>query len=169
MLRNSHLVNTSILKSASIPLRSTSSLPLAHSLNGGLTSCIVSIRGHGYIIVAIHYFTKWVEAMPTYAEDGKTATVFLFNHIIDRFGVPQSIVTDHTSYFCNQMMEELSAKLGFCHVNSTPYYLQTNGQVEAINKVLKLCSIGWLEIINPTSTTFFSLLLGLSDLCENNY
>ena len=36
------------------------------------------------------------------------------------------------------MMEELSAKLGFCHENSMPYYLQANGQVEAINKVLKM-------------------------------
>ena len=61
--------------------------------------------------------------MPTYAEDGKTATLFLFNHIIARFGVPQSIVTDHGSHFQNQMMAELSAKLGFFHENSTPYYL----------------------------------------------
>ena len=35
------------------------------------------------------------------------------------------------------MMEELSAKLGFHHENSTPYYPQANRQVEAINKVLK--------------------------------
>ena len=35
------------------------------------------------------------------------------------------------------MMEELSAKLGFCHEYSTPYYPQANGQLEAINKVLK--------------------------------
>ena len=35
------------------------------------------------------------------------------------------------------MMEELSAKLGFRHENSMPYYPQANGQVEAINKVLK--------------------------------
>ena len=35
------------------------------------------------------------------------------------------------------MMEELSAKLGFRYKNSTPYYPQANGRVEAINKVLK--------------------------------
>ena len=34
-------------------------------------------------------------------------------------------------------MVELAAKLGLSHNNSTPYYPQTNGQVEAINKVLK--------------------------------
>ena len=81
-----------------------------------------SSGGHGYIIVAVDYFRKWAEAMPTYAEDGKTATLFLFSHVIARFGVSQSIVTNHGSHFRNQMMEELSAKLGFHHENSMPYY-----------------------------------------------
>ena len=94
---------------------------------------LTSVGGHGYIIVAIYYPMKWDEAMPTYAEDGKTTALFLFNHVIARFEVPLSIVTDHGSHFHNQMMEELSAKLGFRHENSTPYYPQANGQVEAIN------------------------------------
>ena len=97
-----------------------------------------SAGGHGYIIILIDYFMKWVEAMPIYAKDGKTAALFLFNHVIARFGVLQSIVTDHGSHLCNQMMEELSAKLGFRHEKSLPYYPQDNGQVEAINKVLKI-------------------------------
>ena len=90
-----------------------------------------SARGHGYIIVAIDYFTKWAEAMPTYVEDGKTSALFLFNHIIARFVVPLSIITNHGYHLCNQMMEELSAKLGFRHENSTPSYLQDNSQVNA--------------------------------------
>ena len=61
----------------------------------------------------------------------------MFNHVIARFGVPQAIVTDHGSHFRNQMMAELSAKMGFLHENSTLYYPQANGHVEAINKVLK--------------------------------
>ena len=81
-------------------------------------------RGHGYIIVAIDYNTR------------KTATLFLFNHVIARFGVPQPIVTDHGSHFRNFMMSELTKKLGLHHDNSTPYYPQANVQVEAINKVL---------------------------------
>ena len=49
----------------------------------------------------------------------------------------QEIVTSHGFHFRNQMMAELNAKLVFCHENSTPYYPQANGQVEAINIVLK--------------------------------
>jgi len=96
-----------------------------------------STGGHGYAIVVVYYFSKWVEAMPTFAEDEKTATLFIFNHIIARFGAPQALVTDHGSHFRNHIMTKLSAKLGFRHENSTPYYPQENGQVEAINKAFK--------------------------------
>eukprot|EP00253_Pinus_taeda_P028678 PITA_28678 len=41
-----------------------------------------SARGHVYIILAFDYFTKWVEAMPTFEADGKTAAIFIFKHII---------------------------------------------------------------------------------------
>jgi hypothetical protein len=47
-----------------------------------------SVKGHGYIIVAMDYFTKWVKAMPTFDNTRKTAALFIFNHIITRFGVP---------------------------------------------------------------------------------
>jgi hypothetical protein len=104
-----------------------------------------SAGGHSYIIIVVDYFTKSAEAMPTFLNDGRTTTLFLFNHIITRFGVPCAIVTDHGAHFKNQMMSELHVKLGFHHENSSPYYPQVNGQVEAINKVLKTmiqCMVG---------------------------
>ena len=96
-----------------------------------------SARGHGYIIVTVDYFTKWVEAMPTLNNSGETAALFFFNHVVSRFCVPRAIVTDHGSHFRNHMMFELAAKLGLSHDSSTLYYLQAKGQVEPINKVLK--------------------------------
>ena len=83
--------------------------------------------GHDYIIVFVDYFTKFFEVMPTYVEYGKIAALFFFNHIIVRIGVPQDIITDHSSHFRNQMMSKLSVKLVFHHDNSTPYYPQANG------------------------------------------
>jgi transposase InsO family protein len=94
------------------------------------------VGGHGYIIVAIDYFTKWAEVMLTFDNTRKNATLFIFNHIIAHFGVPQAIITDHGSHFRNFMMSKLTEKLGLHHENSTPYYPQANGQVKAINKVL---------------------------------
>ena len=94
-------------------------------------------RGHGYIINAVNYFTKWVEAMPTFNNTGQTAALFFFNHVIAWFGVPKDIVTDHGKHFRNHMMSELTAKLGLSHDNYIPYYPQSNGQVEAIKKIIK--------------------------------
>ena len=96
-----------------------------------------SSGGHGYIIVAVDYFTKWAEAMPTFNNTRQIVSLFFFNHIIARFWVPQAIVTDHGKNFRNYMMSELTAKLGLSHDNSTPYYPQSNGQVEAINTIFK--------------------------------
>jgi len=95
-----------------------------------------SAGGHAYIILAVDYFTKWAEAMPTFEADDKTAAIFVFNHIISRFGVSQAIITDHGRHFRNIMMTKLTNQLGLHHDSSTPYYPQANGLVEAINKVL---------------------------------
>jgi hypothetical protein len=73
---------------------------------------LVSARGHCYIIVAVDYFTKWVEAMPTFNNDGKTTTLFIFNQIIARFGIPKDIVTEHGSHFQKKMMFDLTSNLG---------------------------------------------------------
>ena len=112
-----------------------------------------SARRHTYIIIVVDYFTKWDEAMPTFLNDGRTATLFVFNHIITRFNVRKYILTDHGSHFHSQMMGELRTKLGFLHDNSSPYYPRENGQVEAINKVSKTilqCMLG----VNKTSCHF---------------
>lgn len=136
-----------------------------------------SSGGHGYIIVAVDYFTKWAEVMPTFNNTGQTATFFFFNHVIAGFGVPLTIVTDHGKHFRNHMMSELTAKLGFSCDNSTLYYPQSNGQVEAINKILKrmigvhkrnwhliLYSALWAyrtSVRNVTKFTPFKLVYGL--------
>ena len=87
-----------------------------------MTCNLHSAGGHGYIIVVVDYFIKWVEAMPTFDNNMKNVALFIFNLIITRFGFPQAIVTDHGSHFHNFMMSELTDKLALRHENSTPYY-----------------------------------------------
>eukprot|EP00253_Pinus_taeda_P029093 PITA_29093 len=85
-----------------------------------------SAGGHAYIILVVDYFTKWVDVMPTFLADGKTAAILIFNHIIARFGVPQAIIIDHGSHFRNIMMTKITYQLGLHHDSSTPYYPQAN-------------------------------------------
>jgi len=96
-----------------------------------------SAANHKYIIVAVDNFTKWADAMPTYKNDSETTTLFLFNQIISRFGIPREIVTYHGSHFQNQLMSKLALKLCFQQEHLSPYYPQANGQVKAVNKTLK--------------------------------
>ena len=51
--------------------------------------------------------------MPIVKYDGETATHFIFNQIITRFGILKELVTDHGRHFQNQMMEELASNLGY--------------------------------------------------------
>jgi hypothetical protein len=50
--------------------------------------------------------------MPTFNNDGETVTLFIFNKIVQRFGIQKEIVTDHGSHFQNKMMIELTSNLG---------------------------------------------------------
>ena len=97
---------------------------------------LTSVRGNHHIIVAVDYFTKWADSMPTIKYDSETTAHFVFNHIITRFGILKELVTDHGRHFQNNMMAELSLKLGYKQEHSSSYYPQVNGQVEAINKSL---------------------------------
>ena len=62
---------------------------------------LASAGGHHHIIMAIDYFIKWVEAVPTVKSNDEIAAHFVFNQIITRFGIPKEIITDHGRHFQN--------------------------------------------------------------------
>eukprot|EP00253_Pinus_taeda_P005250 PITA_05250 len=132
-----------------------------------------SAANHKYIIVAVDYFTKWAEAMPTYKNDSDTTAFLLFNQVISRFGVPREIVTDHGSHFQNQLMSELASKLGFCHEHSSPYYPQANGQlVYGMESIFPIeCEIPSLKLdvkLLPETSSLEERLLPLEHLDEQH-
>jgi hypothetical protein len=92
---------------------------------------------HRFILVAIDYFTKWVEAA-SYANVTKQVVVrFIKNNIICRYGVPSKIITDNGTNLNNKMMKDLCDEFKIEHHNSSPYRPQMNGAVEAANKNIK--------------------------------
>ncbi|GKV02859.1 hypothetical protein SLEP1_g15243 [Rubroshorea leprosula] len=52
------------------------------------------------------------------------------------FGLPETVTTDQGTVFVSHQVEALAKEMGFCLLNSTPYYAQANGQAEASNKVV---------------------------------
>ena len=93
-------------------------------------------NGHKYILVAIDYFTKWVEATSYSVLRAKHVAQFIENNNIYQYGIPQEIISDNGSHFeaeVRTIMELYNIK----HHKSSPYRQQTNGAVEATNKNIK--------------------------------
>jgi len=56
--------------------------------------------GHQYILVAVDYLSKWVEAVPCKTNDNKVVVKFLKENIFSRFGTPRVIISNNGSHFC---------------------------------------------------------------------
>ena len=95
-----------------------------------------SSKGHKFILVATDYFTKWVEAVPYKKVAMQDVINFVNDHIIYRFGIPQSLTTDQGIIFVSEEFHEFANSFGIKLLNSSPYYAQANGQAEASNKSL---------------------------------
>ncbi|KAM1830351.1 hypothetical protein ACFX14_023056 [Malus domestica] len=96
-----------------------------------------SSYGKQYILVAVDYVSKWVEAIALPTNDAKVLVHFLLKHIFTRFGTPRAIISDGGKHFCNRHFNALLAKYGITHKVATPYHPQTSGQVEISNREIK--------------------------------
>ena len=80
-----------------------------------------------------------MEAIPLREVTMQNMVSFVQEHIIYRFGIPQTIMTDQGSMFTLGEFEEFATSMGIKLLNSSPYYAQANGQAEASNKgIIKL-------------------------------
>nr|XP_016502100.1 PREDICTED: uncharacterized protein LOC107820352 [Nicotiana tabacum] len=109
----------------------------------------VSSYGNKYILVAIDYVSKWVEAVAPPTNDAKGVIEFLKKNIFTRFGTPRAILSDGGTHFCNRAFARLLEKYGVCHKVTTPYHLQSNEQVEVSNREIKSVLT---KIVNATRT-----------------
>ncbi|MCO5605822.1 hypothetical protein L7F22_060006 [Adiantum nelumboides] len=93
-------------------------------------------NGKLYILVAIDYMTRWVEAQSVTRVNEKTVSRFVYTHICCRFGTPLEIVSDNGLGFRKGLLTEVSKELHILHRHSTPYYPQSNGLVEKANGII---------------------------------
>ncbi|KAJ9697179.1 hypothetical protein PVL29_009102 [Vitis rotundifolia] len=95
-----------------------------------------SSSGHEFILVAIDYFTKWVEAASYTRLTSARVASFIRSHIICRYGVPHELISDRGVHFRAEV-DTLLQKYSIRHHRSSAYRPQTNGAVEAANKNIK--------------------------------
>lgn len=90
--------------------------------------------GFVYILLAVDYVLKWVEAKAARTHDMKVVVNFFKTNIFARFGTPKAIISDRGTHFCNRTLEAVLKKYGVTHRVSTAHHLQTNGQTETSNR-----------------------------------
>ncbi|GJU02747.1 reverse transcriptase domain-containing protein [Tanacetum coccineum] len=96
----------------------------------------LSSRGNKYILVAVDYLSKWVEAKALPTNDARVVVKFL-KSLFARFGTPRAIISDRGTHFCNDKFAKVMSKYGVTHRLPTAYHLQTRCQVEVSNRGLK--------------------------------
>ncbi|RVW63637.1 Retrovirus-related Pol polyprotein from transposon 412 [Vitis vinifera] len=122
-----------------------------------------SSSGHEYILVAIDYFTKWVEAASYARLTAARVAKFIRSHIICRYGVPHELISDRGVHFKGEV-DTLIQEYGIQHHRSSAYRPQTNGAVEAANKNIKRIlrkMVETLGIVLPVEIEMRSLRVAL--------
>ncbi|XP_016185482.1 uncharacterized protein K02A2.6-like [Arachis ipaensis] len=119
-----------------------------------------------YFIVAIDYYTKWVEAKPLASISSANCQKFMWRLVVTRFEIPETVISDNGTQFNDKKFKGFLAGLKIKQRFSSVEHPQTNGQVEAANKVIlkglkkrlqgkkgswanELCSVLWSYRTTP--------------------
>ncbi|KAL0409949.1 UNVERIFIED_CONTAM: Retrovirus-related Pol polyprotein from transposon opus [Sesamum latifolium] len=133
-----------------------------------------------FLLVAVDYFTKWVEAEPLARITEGEVMKFIWKNIICRFGIPREIISDNGRQFQGRKIQEWFQGLRIKQRFTTVAHPQANGQVEVTNRILvqgikrrlervggnwaeELTSVLWAYRTTPrgsTGETHFSLVYG---------
>ena len=89
-----------------------------------------------FLIVAIDYFTKWIEAKPLATITAQQVQQFVWKDIICRYGMSHTIITNNGRQFIDKVLAKFYTDLDIKHITSSVEHPQANGQAEAANKVI---------------------------------
>jgi transposase InsO family protein len=89
-----------------------------------------------YVVVAVEYFSKWIEAKPLAIITLVTIQKNFWQNIVCRFGVPKSITMDTGTQFdaeaFREFCEQIGTKIHFASVR----HPKSNGLVERANGII---------------------------------
>ncbi|GAU46907.1 hypothetical protein TSUD_299580 [Trifolium subterraneum] len=129
-------------------------------------------NGYRFVLVTIHYFTKWVEAA-SYANVTKQVVVkFIKNQLICRYGVPSKIITDNGSNLNNKMMKELCDDFKIEQHNSSPYRPKMNGAGQPLSPfslVYGMEAVLPVEVEIPSMRVLMEAKLSEAEWCQSRH
>ena len=77
---------------------------------------------HRWILTTTHYFTKWIEVIPTKRATDTVIIQFIEESILARFGCQRKIVTDNAQAFKSKKIIQFYEKYNIVLNHSTTYY-----------------------------------------------
>jgi hypothetical protein len=89
-----------------------------------------------YVVVAVEYFSKWIEAKPLATITLAIVQKFFWQNIVCRFGVPKAITVDNETQFDAETFKtfcsQISTKIHFASAR----HPESNGLVERANEII---------------------------------
>ncbi|GKC52999.1 reverse transcriptase domain-containing protein [Tanacetum coccineum] len=89
-----------------------------------------------FLIVAMDYFTKWIEAKAVATISGGQVKKFVWDNIMCHFGLPGEIVSDNGKQFGDNPFKDWWEKLNITQRFASVKHPQSNGLVERANRSL---------------------------------
>ena len=93
--------------------------------------------GNIYILLAVDYVSKWVEATACPRNDSITVVESIQRNILSRFEAPRIIISDEGSHFANKVFAKLMSRYGIKHIMGLAYHPQSNRQAGISNREIK--------------------------------
>ncbi|GKV48647.1 hypothetical protein SLEP1_g55446 [Rubroshorea leprosula] len=97
------------------------------------------VKGTGgvtHLVMAVDYFTKWVEARPLSSLTSRKIEDFVFSSVICRYGIPNQVVADNGPQFNCTSFKDFYSRYRIKLVFTSVYHLEANGMVESVNKAI---------------------------------
>ena len=93
--------------------------------------------GNLYILLAMDYVSKWVEAIACPINDASIVVGFIQRNILSIFGAPRTIISDEGIHFANKVFVRLMSIYGIRHVMRLAYHPRSNGQAKIYNREIE--------------------------------
>jgi ribonuclease HI len=89
-----------------------------------------------YVVVAVEYFSKWIEAKPLATITSVTVQKFFSQNIVCRFSVPKAITVDNGTQFDAETFKDFCDRIGTKIHFASVRHLESNGLVERANDII---------------------------------
>jgi transposase InsO family protein len=98
-----------------------------------------------YILVVLHYYSKWTESFPMKNIEAETVANIIVEQVLTRSGVPYAIHSDQGTQFESRLFGEVCKLFGIKKTRTMPYHSKSDGTLECFNKTLATMLSAYLD------------------------